>query len=138
MIHDYYRCDGTEATTQALLGSLITRPKLSDKLLSKPPFRFLYDIVVEVTKNTGFAAGLYTPEELENVNDKTQKVNFLEKIIKLVGVQLNTLVEAKPVRIVAGYDPQQTNNFLQLLAVAATHVPDSRYAHTHTSYYTIH
>lgn len=46
----YIRCDGTEKTTQMMLGDMITRPKLSDKLLSKPPFRFLFDIVLEVIK----------------------------------------------------------------------------------------
>jgi TRAF3-interacting protein 1 len=81
---------------------------------------------MEVQKATGFSTGLYSPEELENVNEKQQKIDFLEKIIKLVGIQLNTIVEAKPLRIVAGYDAPQTNNFLQLLAVAAKHVPDSR------------
>jgi len=122
------KCDGSEATTQALLGAIITRPKLSEKLLSKPPFRFLFDIVVEVTKVTGFAEGLYTAEELDpaNVAEKPQKLSFLEKIIKLVGVQLNTMVAAKPMRIIGGYDAPDTNNFLQLLAVAARHAPDSR------------
>ena len=124
------KCDGSEAATQALLGSLITRPKLTEKLLSKPPFRFLHDIVMEVIKATGFATGLYSPAETDsaNVADKTQKMTFLEKIIKLVGVQLNTLVEAKPARIVAGMDAQNTNNWLQLLAVAAKNLPDSRSA----------
>jgi len=46
------RCDGLESTTQTLLGELITKPKLSDKLLAKPPFRFLFDIVMEVIKVT--------------------------------------------------------------------------------------
>lgn len=121
------KCDGTEATTQALLGALISRPKLTEKLLSKPPFRFLHDIVMEVIRSTGFARGLYNELESDsaNVADKDQKMRFLEKIIKVVGVQLNTLVEAKPSRIVAGLDAQNTNNFLQLLAVAAKHMPDS-------------
>ncbi len=121
------RCDGSEATTQALLGEVITRPKLTEKLLSKPPFRFLHDIVMEVIRSSGFASNLYTPEETDsaNVADKTQKILFLEKIIKVVGLQLNTLVVANPSKIVAGRDPQDTNNFLQLLAVAVRHLPDS-------------
>lgn len=121
------KCDGSEAMTQQLLGELITRPKLTEKLLQKPPFRFLHDIVMEVVKATGFGRGLYTDFETDsaNVADKNQKMVFLEKIIKLVGVQLNTLVEARPNRIVAGLDPQNTNAFLQLLAVAAKHMPES-------------
>ena len=124
------RCDGSEATTQTMLGEIITRPKLSEKLLSKPPFRFLFDIVLEVIKVTGFASTLYSPAEVDsaNVTEKTQKLSFLEKIIKLVGVQLNTMIEAKPLRIIGGYDPQNTNNFLQLLSIAAKHMPDSRNA----------
>jgi hypothetical protein len=121
------RCDGTEATTQALLGPLIQRPKLTEKLLSKPPFRFLHDVVMEVSRATGFGQGLYTAEESDsaNVNEKEQKIVFLEKIIKVVGFQLNTLVVANPLKIIAGKEPQDTNNFLQLLAVAAKNVPDS-------------
>ena len=113
-----------------MLGEIITRPKLSEKLLSKPPFRFLFDIVLEVIKVTGFASTLYSPAEVDsaNVTEKTQKLSFLEKIIKLVGVQLNTMIEAKPLRIIGGYDPQNTNNFLQLLSIAAKHMPDSRNA----------
>lgn len=121
------RCDGSEATTQLLLGEVITRPKLTEKLLAKPPFRFLHDVVMEVIRSSGFASNLYTEEETDsaNVSDKTQKILFLEKIIKVVGLQLNTLVVANPSKIVAGRDPQDTNNFLQLLAVAVRNVPDS-------------
>ncbi len=124
------RCDSLETTTQLLLGEIITKPRLTEKLLSKPPFRFLHDIIMEVIKVTGFASDLFTPEEMDSVqiNEKNQKLQFLEKIIRLVGVQLNTLVEAKPVKIVAGADPQVTNNFLQLLAVACKHMPNSRIA----------
>lgn len=121
------KCDGLETTTQAMLGQIITRPKLTEKLLGKPPVRFLHDVVMEVMRTTGFATGLYNSAESDSANmtDKAQKINFLNKIIRLVGVQLNTLVQAKPELIVSGLDVQNTNNFLQLLAVAAKHVPDS-------------
>lgn len=121
------KCDSSDAMTQQLLGTLISRPKLTEKLLAKPPFRFLFDIIMEVVRATGFGKGLYSDFECDsaNINEKNQKIQFLEKMIKLVGIQLNTLVEAKPARIVAGLDPQNTNNFLQLLAVAAKHMPES-------------
>lgn len=121
------KCDGSEATTQSLLGELITRPKLTEKLLSKPPFRFLFDIVMEVTKVTGFARYLYSEDEMSsaNITEKAQKLNFLEKIIKLVGLQLNTIVVAQPLKIIAGQDAENTNIFLQQLAIAAKYVPDS-------------
>ena len=121
------RCDGSESTTQQLLNGVISRPKLTIKLLSKPPFRFLHDVIVEVIRTTGFATNLYTKEEMQssNVVDKKSKTVFLEKIIKTVGLQLSTPVLANPLKIVAGSYPQDTNNFLQLLAIAAKHSADS-------------
>lgn len=122
------KCDGSVQMTQSSLGELITKPKLSDKLLNKPPFRFLFDIIKEVINQTGFCNNLYSPEELEiaNITEKTQKLAFLDKIIKVVGIHLNTLVEVKSAKVIAGLDPQNTNNFLQLLALAAKNIPDSR------------
>lgn len=120
-------CDGSEALTQSLLGDLIKKPKLTEKLLSKPPFRFLFDIFTEVVQATGFSRGLYTVEEQDssNVQEKEAKVLYLEKMIKLIGIHLNTVIEARPVKIVAGLEAQNTNVLLQLLAVAARHRPDS-------------
>lgn len=121
------KCDGSVDLTQSMLGGLIRKPKLTEKLLGKPPFRFLYDIVMEVKNSSGFANGLFTEEEgnSANVSTKDQKINFLDKIIMLVGVQLNTIVEARPAKIVAGLDAHLTNTFLQLLATCAIHAANS-------------
>lgn len=121
-------CDGNIEFTKEILGSLITRPKLADKLLQKPPFRFLYDVIMEIVTVTGFGQGLYSGEELDsaNIKEKEQKISFLDKMIFLVGMHLSTIVEAKSGKIVAGLEPQDTNRFLQLLAVCAKHLPDSR------------
>eukprot|EP00741_Cyanophora_paradoxa_P006117 tig00000944_g5932.t1 len=108
------------AATQETLGKIIKKPKLTDNLLSKPPFRFLHDIVSEVTRVTGFAEGLYTADELDsqNIKDKDAKVNYLNKIIDCVGIALGQNVPAKPLKIVAGLEPEATNSFLQMLAQA--------------------
>ena len=54
--------------TQRTLGSLVTKPKLSTRLLSKPPFRFIHDIVMEVIRLTGFAHDLYDESECDAAN----------------------------------------------------------------------
>jgi len=50
--------------------------QLTENLLKKPPFRFLHDIVSEVTRTTGFAEGLYADDELVSgsIKDKDAKV----------------------------------------------------------------
>ncbi len=102
------------------IGALIQKPKMNEKLLSKPPFRFLHDTIVAIISTTGFAQGLYTDEELDsaNVNEKQQKINFLDKIIRTVGLCLGKEIDVRPLKIVAGAEPENTNIFLIALADA--------------------
>ena len=40
--------------TAEMFGSLFEKPKMSEKLLVKPPFKYIFDIIMETTKATGF------------------------------------------------------------------------------------
>jgi TRAF3-interacting protein 1 len=74
-----------------------------------------------VTRNTGFARGLFDATETDSgkVKDKESKTAWLAKIIACVGLALNEKVTARPLKIVAGLEPEHTNAFLQQLARAA-------------------
>ncbi|RHY87522.1 hypothetical protein DYB26_005131, partial [Aphanomyces astaci] len=79
------------------------------------------NVVSEVTRATGFADGLYAGDELDSnaIKEKQPKIDYLQKILHCVGCQLNVEVDAKPAKIVAGLEPDDTNKFLQLLVIAA-------------------
>uniref|UniRef100_A0A6I8NFW5 TRAF3-interacting protein 1 n=1 Tax=Ornithorhynchus anatinus TaxID=9258 RepID=A0A6I8NFW5_ORNAN len=104
--------------TQEALGRVIKKPPLTDKLLSKPPFRYLHDIVTEVIRMTGFMKGLYTDSEMksDNVKDKDTKISFLQKAIDVVVMVTGEPLSVKPARIIAGHEPERTNELLQAIA----------------------
>ncbi|NXG52746.1 MIPT3 protein, partial [Psilopogon haemacephalus] len=103
--------------TRDSLGRVIRKPPLTDRLLSKPPFRYLHDVITEVIRVTGFMKGLYTDFELksDNVKDKDAKIIFLQKAIDAVVMVTGEPLSVKPARIVAGHEPEKTNEFLQAI-----------------------
>ncbi|CAN7984202.1 unnamed protein product [Ixodes hexagonus] len=113
--------------TQDLLGLVIKKPPLQEKLLKKPPFRFLHDIIHNVIKASKFLDGLYTPDELasENIKDKESKIAFLQKAIDAVIMVTGTHLTVRPSKIVSGHEAEKTNEFLQLMAKAASKKLDS-------------
>ncbi|XP_044072005.1 TRAF3-interacting protein 1 isoform X2 [Siniperca chuatsi] len=104
--------------TQDTLGKVIKKPPLTEKLLCKPPFRYLHDIFSEVIRTTGFMKGLYGENEMksDNVKDKDSKIIFLQKAIDVVMLVSGEPLAAKPARIVAGHEPEKTNELLQAMA----------------------
>nr|XP_039251889.1 TRAF3-interacting protein 1-like isoform X3 [Styela clava] len=104
--------------TRDTLGKIIKKPPLTDKLLSKPPFRFLHDIFTEVIRTTGFLNGLFTSSEMDskNVSAKEDKMAFLQKVIDVVSIVSGDQLAARPSKIVAGHEPEKTNELLQAIA----------------------
>jgi TRAF3-interacting protein 1 len=70
------------------VGAIIQRPKMTEKLLARPPFRFLHDTVTAISVATNFAEGLYSEAELDSaaLTEKQQKLDYLDKIINMVGI----------------------------------------------------
>ncbi|TDG44638.1 hypothetical protein AWZ03_008959 [Drosophila navojoa] len=101
--------------TQQSLGKWIKKPPLTEKLLRKPPFRYLMDIF---TAETGCLEGLYTPEEqlFENINDRNDKMRFLQKMIDVTKLTTKQDLKVRTSKIVAGHEPKLTNELLQAMA----------------------
>lgn len=118
------------AKTQAELGAVIDTPKLTEKLLGRPPFRFLHDIITSFIKTAAFPVGLYAENQLDsnNVAEKDSKIEFLQRLITVVEAATGTSCDVKPQRIVAGQEPEKTNELLQLLARCAALSPDAKAA----------
>lgn len=108
--------------TTRLIGSLIQKPKMTDKLLRKPPFRFLHDILTGVLAATGFPDAYFSPQELDSGSfaDTAAKLSFLQRLIDIVGATTGAdLSQVNPKKIAAGLEPELTNLLLQQLAYAA-------------------
>jgi len=95
---------------------------MTEKLLSKPPFRYLHDIFSATNGATGFGNGLYSGPELDGkaIADKEGKVSYLTKMISLTELVIGEEIDVRPAKIVAGQEPDKTNFLLQAMFKAAT------------------
>lgn len=108
--------------TQETLGKVITKPPMSEKILSRPTVQYMYDVLISVMRTTGKMKGLFTDTELnfENIKgSKEDKVAFFQKAVDYVSLVTGKAVAVKPSKILAGHEPERTNEFLQVLAEAA-------------------
>ena len=83
---------------------IFDKPKMSEKLLVKPPFRYLHDIFIATMAATNFGAGLFSEEEMDSKanHDKDAKVNILAKMITITEMIIGEQIDVKPAKIVAG------------------------------------
>ena len=99
--------------TQQTLQQIFSKPKCADKLLRRPPFRFISDIVRATITSRGFPNKYYKKEEFDCENkDKAAKIAFLEKLVYLVSVCQGMEVHVKVSSIVAGKEVLDTLHLL--------------------------
>ena len=100
---------------------------MSEKLLTKPPFRYLHDIFTATMGKTGYGNGLFEGEDLnsKSFEDKESKLAWLVKIITLAEMMNGEQIDIKPSMVLAGQQPEKTNLFLQMQFQAAASGIDS-------------
>lgn len=119
--------------TQDILGKYFKKPPLTEKLLKKPPFRFIQDVVAAVIKETGFLEGLFTNEELsaDISKDKEKKLAFLTKLIDVVKLITGLDLTVRASKIISGHEPTKTNELFQAIGKALDKKINSKEAILH-------
>lgn len=99
------------------LKELISRPPLTEKLLSRPPFKYILDICKAVSAVTGFPS----PESCnhDDITDREERAAFLSSVIGQISDQLGVPVDVQIKSILAGKDVPKTLRMLVMLAQAA-------------------
>ena len=108
--------------------SLIEKPKITEKLLKKPPPKYIYDIILNIMKKTRFSKGLYTPEEEDHKYLELysrHKLEILQKAIDITKIVMNDNFDIKWTNILKGEQPDKTNYFIQLFFKAAKNGNDN-------------
>jgi len=109
--------------TQSLFSKLITAPPLVEKYLKRPTPRYIFTLVINTMKKTGFPRGLFTPEE-ENVEyfsaDKNHEISFFNKLIDITKMVIKNNIDINVENILKGLEEEKTNIFLQNFYLAST------------------
>ncbi len=94
---------------------------MTEKLLLKPPFRYLHNIFTATMAATGYGQGLNDDAEMDakSITEKDAKINWLFKIISLTELVVGEEIDFKPTKIVAGDEPDKMNYFLKQMFRAA-------------------
>lgn len=109
--------------TVELYKGFIDKPAMEAKHLNRPPFLFVLQIFMEVSKKTGFGKGLLTADEMTKdyyATDAQLKVLTLKKINALVKrIETEEPYDLTVENVIRGTECDKTNKFLQALAKAA-------------------
>jgi TRAF3-interacting protein 1 len=71
---------------------------MTDKLLKKPPFRYLHDVFAATSKATGYGKGLFSGHMLDSkaITEKEDKLKFLTMLITLTELVIGEELDVKP------------------------------------------
>ena len=114
--------------TGELFKTIIEKPKMTEKFLKKPPPKYIYDMIMNTMKATGFPKGLFTDEEMDPKffeSDPRNKIEIFQKVIDISKIVTNENFEIKCTNILKGEEPDKTNYFLQMFFKAATDGKDN-------------
>ncbi|RNF05220.1 putative TRAF3-interacting protein 1-like [Trypanosoma rangeli] len=107
-------------TIEAFQPLQLSGPEITPKLLKRPPFRFIADIVTAI--NVRFAAydHIFSPDQLDvtKIDSKEKKIKYLTTLVEYVGSLLGRKIDVSVKKIVSGSEPEKTNVFLKCLALA--------------------
>jgi TRAF3-interacting protein 1 len=87
---------------------------MTEKLLSKPPFRYLHDIFKATNNKTGWGKGLFEGDQLNSSSyeDFYSKLQFIVKLVTLTEKMSGEKIDVKPNFILTGEEPDKTNVWL--------------------------
>jgi TRAF3-interacting protein 1 len=86
------------APTIEMYAQIFQKPKMTDKLLKKPPFRYLHDVFTATCKATNFGKGLFSGHMLDSkgITEKDDKLKFLTMLITLTELVIGEELDCKP------------------------------------------
>ena len=113
--------------TQQLFSKLITKPPLEKKYLEKPSPSYIFEIIMNTMKKTGFPNGLFTEQEKKIEHFKASakhKEEFLKKVIDITRLVSKNNFSLDIQKMLKGKETEKTNIFLQNFCRAATNKSD--------------
>lgn len=100
------------------LSALIDKPPLTEKLMSRPPFKYLFDIARSVSAATGFpSADLF---ERDDLSEREDRIVFMDALVGQIDGKLGMHIDINVKAVLAGKEVPNTLRMLSLLAQAAT------------------
>ena len=114
--------------TQELFSKIIKTPPLIERYLKKPSPEYIFTLIMNTMKATGFPKGLFTPEEenvvyfMDNINNQKKIIN---KVINITRIATENNFEIDTIDIIKGLKEENTHIFLQYYKVKSNEIEET-------------